>query len=123
MVKLDHLTIFVSDEQRSRDWYVSHFGFRVEFEVPERNTVALQEDGDLTLFLVREPINTSRPSCILTLQVVDVDATCRDLAARGVHIEKPPQKLEWGYGAELRDPDGYGVHLWDEKSMREKGGP
>jgi hypothetical protein len=39
-----------------------------------------------------------------------------------VTFEKSPQKLLWGYGAELLDPDGYFVYLWDEKSMREKGG-
>jgi hypothetical protein len=32
-----------------------------------------------------------------------------------------PQKLFWGYGAELTDPDGYLVRLWDEQSMKEKG--
>jgi hypothetical protein len=32
-----------------------------------------------------------------------------------------PQKLFWGFGAELRDPDGYLIRLWDEISMREKG--
>ena len=32
-----------------------------------------------------------------------------------------PQKLPWGYGAELDDPDGYRISLWDEVSMREKG--
>jgi len=32
-----------------------------------------------------------------------------------------PQKLGWGYGAELLDPDGYRLQLWDERSMREKG--
>ncbi len=26
-----------------------------------------------------------------------------------------------GYGAELRDPDGYQINLWDEESMRQKG--
>ena len=46
----------------------------------------------------------------------------RELAARGVEFEKAPQKLFWGYGAELHDPDGYLVYLRDEKSMREKGG-
>jgi hypothetical protein len=37
-------------------------------------------------------------------------------------LEHAPQKLFWGYGAELRDPDGYLVMVWDEVSMREKGG-
>ena len=30
-------------------------------------------------------------------------------------------KVFWGYGAELRDPDGYSLRLWDQKSMKEKG--
>ena len=47
--------------------------------------------------------------------------TYRELAARDVNFEKPPQKLFWGYGAELRDPDGYLIYLWDERTMREKG--
>jgi catechol 2,3-dioxygenase-like lactoylglutathione lyase family enzyme len=122
MVKLDHLTIFVADEARSRDWYVAHFGWQVEFDVPERHTIALQDDSGMTLFLVREPAVARSPSCILTLQVTDVDTKHRELSAAGVPFEKPPQKLSWGYGAELRDPDGYLVRLWDETSMREKGG-
>ena len=121
MVRLDHLAISVTDETQSRDWYVSNFGFRVEFEVPERHTIALQDDGGFTIFLVRDPIAATRPSCTLTLQVADVEAKHAQLAARGVRFEKLPQKLYWGYGAELSDPDGYRVHVWDEKSMREKG--
>jgi catechol 2,3-dioxygenase-like lactoylglutathione lyase family enzyme len=122
MTKLDHVSIFVSDEQRSRDWYMRHLGFALEFEVPERHTVALQDDAGLTLFLVRDPEHARHPSCGLTFQVDDVDAKHRALAAAGVAFVNAPQKLYWGYGAELRDPDGYVIHLWDERSMREKGG-
>lgn len=43
------------------------------------------------------------------------------MTAAGVRFEKPPQKLFWGYGAEVRDPDGYLLYLWDERSMKEKG--
>ena len=39
MIKLDHLSISVADHERSRDWYCRHFGFKVEFEVPQRDTV------------------------------------------------------------------------------------
>jgi hypothetical protein len=31
-----------------------------------------------------------------------------------------PRKSNWGYGAELADPDGYFVRLWDERTMKEK---
>jgi catechol 2,3-dioxygenase-like lactoylglutathione lyase family enzyme len=122
MVKLDHLALLVSDEKRSRDWYVSNFGFRTEFEVPERGTVAIQDDAGLTVFLVRSATLGAERSCVLTLQVSDVEDEHRKLSARGVRFEHSPQKLLWGYGAELRDPDGYLLQLWDETSMREKGG-
>jgi predicted enzyme related to lactoylglutathione lyase len=121
MVKLDHLSICVSDHERSRDWYRRHFGFKVEFEVPLRSTVALQDDARLTLFLVKDPERARHPSCALTFQVADVEAKHRELVAAGVPFVNAPQKLYWGYGAELTDPDGYLIHLWDERSMREKG--
>jgi catechol 2,3-dioxygenase-like lactoylglutathione lyase family enzyme len=120
MVRLDHLAITVHDVARSCAWYVDHFGFTVEFEVPERKTVALRDDGDLTLFLV-ETAEPFTPSCTLTLQVDDVDVKHHELSARGVLFEQAPQLLFWGYGAELRDPDGYLIHVWDEATMRDKG--
>jgi len=51
MVKLDHLTIRVRDLPAARHWYVTNLGLGVEFEVPGRATVALQDDAGLTLFL------------------------------------------------------------------------
>jgi catechol 2,3-dioxygenase-like lactoylglutathione lyase family enzyme len=122
MIRLDHLAIPVSDVERSRGWYTTNLGLQIEFEIPQRKTVALKDDGDLTLFLFEPPGGPITPSCTLTFQVDDVDAKHLELAGRGVMFEKTPQKLMWGYGAELRDPDGYLVYLWDEKSMLEKGG-
>ena len=120
MIRLDHLTIPVKHYAISRDWYASTLRLRVEFEVAERKTVALQDDAGFTLFLV-ESDEVRSPLCTLTFQVDDVEATYRELSSRSVVFEKAPQKLFWGYGAELRDPDGYLLHLWDETSMRTKG--
>ena len=122
MIRLDHLAIPVRDPARSRDWYTQNFGFKVEFEVPERKTVALQDDGDLTLFLIGSSSDDVAPSCTLTFQVEDVESKYRELSKRGVTFGKAPQKLYWGYGAELRDPDGYLINVWDQRAMREKGG-
>jgi hypothetical protein len=44
------------------------------------------------------------------------------LVRDGARFEYPPSKRFWGFGAELRDPEGYLIHLVDERSMREKGG-
>ena len=120
MIRLDHLTIPVKQHAVARDWYVSNLGLRVEFEVAERKTVALQDDAGFTVFLVESDEIRSTP-CTLTFQVDDVETTHRELSLRGVVFEKAPQKLFWGYGAELRDPDGYLLYLWDETSMRAKG--
>jgi predicted enzyme related to lactoylglutathione lyase len=121
MVKLDHLGIYVADPRRSADFYVRNFGFAIEMEHPGGEMVAIKDDAEFTIFLGRDPERAALAACDLFLQVDDVKAKHRELTAAGVAFAKPPQELFWGYGAELLDPDGYRVHVWDEKSMREKG--
>ena len=121
MIKLDHLTIAVSDCDKSREWYMKTLGLKLEFEIPERRTAAVQDEFDFTLFLAETPGGPGRPSCVLTFQVADVEAHYKTLSAGGVQFVHPPQKTFWGYGSELKDPDGYRIWLWDEKTMREKG--
>jgi catechol 2,3-dioxygenase-like lactoylglutathione lyase family enzyme len=122
MIKFDHMSLPVSNPEASRDWYVANLGFRVEFEVPERRTYALVDDADFTIFVLPATgaLGEARPA--FTLQVDDVDAKHAELAAKGVAFVGAPAKHYWGYGAELDDPDGYRLMLWDEVSMREKGG-
>ena len=74
MLKLDHLRIPVSSLARSRAWYTETLGLEVELEVLDRQTVALRDGEDFTVFLqeVRDPL---RPNgCALWFQVTDVDA-------------------------------------------------
>ena len=122
MTKLDHLTIRVRNLDAARAWYIGHLGLKLEFEVPGRRTVALQDDAGLTLFLDETAGDVAADGVVLTFQVDDVEETHRRLVAAGVSFVAPPGKRFWGYGAELRDPDGHLVLLWDEVSMREKGG-
>jgi predicted enzyme related to lactoylglutathione lyase len=121
MVKFDHMGMPVTDPKRSRDYYVKNFGFEVEFENAERNIIAIKDDAGFTIFLSPAQEALAGARCGLTLQVEDVDAKHRELSARGIKFVNPPGKYFWGYGAELRDPDGYLLMLWDELSMREKG--
>lgn len=125
-MKLDHIGVAVKDWQKSRDWYVKNLGLKVEFEISDGGgaklgVAALQGDSDLTLFVEQVPGDVHRCHCVFTFQVDDVEAQHARLAALGVRFLKTPQKLYWGYGAELADPDGHVIRLWDEKSMREKG--
>lgn len=119
MMKFDHLNLPVRNLEKSRDWYVSTLGLKVEFEVPERRTVALQDGAGFAIFL-QERCDATANGVALWFQVSDVDATFTEWSARGIAFAHAPQKNLWGWGAELADPDGYLVRLWDERSMQEK---
>ena len=121
MPRLDHLSMPVRDWRKSRDWYKDHLGFEVEFEIPDRKTAAMRDDADLTIFLYEgEVVNC--PGISFTVQVNDVEERHSMLVGAGLSFVHPPMKVFWGYGAELCDPDGYRLRLWDQKSMKEKGG-
>jgi catechol 2,3-dioxygenase-like lactoylglutathione lyase family enzyme len=120
MIRFDHLRVPVTDLARSRRWYVETLGLTVEFEVPDRQTVALQGSSDFTIFLQEVPARVEPLGCALWFQVDDVDATHAEWTGRGITFAHGPRKSYWGYGAELQDPDGYLVRLWDERSMKER---
>lgn len=120
-IKLDHIRIAVRDYRVSRDWYVKHLGLSVEFEKARRGVAGLQDDSDFALLLEQERNEVQPRSCVLHFQVDDVDAKYREMWSAGVRFVHPPRKRLWGYGAELKDPDGYRIRLWDLKTMERKG--
>lgn len=119
MMKLDHLNLPVGNLERARDWYVSTLGLKVEFEVPDSRTVALNDDEGFAIFL-QERAGAPSNGVALWFQVDDVDVVSAQWAARGVVFNHGPRKNFWGYGSELVDPDGYLIRLWDARSMKEK---
>ena len=121
MARLDHIQLNVHDWRGSRDWWRDRLGFQVEMEMPDARTAGLKDDADLTVFLCEGPVTPS-PELSFTVQVDDVEARFEALTAAGVEFIHPPMKVSWGYGAELRDPNGYRLRLWDPASMAAKGG-
>ena len=121
MVRLDHMSLPVRDWESSRDWYRDNLGFEVEFEIPEYKTAAMRDTADLTIFLCEGDV-VPCPSIAFTIQADDVETKYREVAARGIDFVHAPMKVLWGYGAELKDPEGYHLQLWDVLSMRERGG-
>src|SRR6266511_2827292 len=69
----DHLRIPVTDLTRSRRRYVDTLGLTVEWEVPDRQTVALKDSSGFTIFLqeVADPVGPN--GAALWFQ----DARCR----------------------------------------------
>jgi catechol 2,3-dioxygenase-like lactoylglutathione lyase family enzyme len=122
VARLDHISLAVKDWRASRDWWRGKLGFEVEFELEGAGVAAMRDEADLTVFLGQADDVIVPPGLALTVQVADVDAKHAELTAVGVAFEHPPQKVFWGYGAELLDPNGYRIRLWDEASMKAKGG-
>ena len=118
MMKFDHLNLPVSDLDRSRAWWVSSLGLKIEFEVADRRTVALNDGEGFAIFLQEKP-DVVPNGVALWFQVDDVDAACR-LVGPWRRFAHGPQKNFWGYGPELADPDGYLIRLWDARTMKEK---
>ena len=117
MIRLDHLTIVVSNYVASRDWYVSNLGLHVEFENESAGFGGLEDDGGVELILVQQPMSERPRDCALTFQCDSVHFKYEELTARGVPFVHEPKSVPWGYGAELLDPDGYRVLLWDKHTM------
>lgn len=117
MLKFDHLTLAVSDWQESRRWYVEVLGLTVELEMPGHRSAAVRDEHGFTIFLAEGPVPDHPEAIALYLQLDDVHTAYADMTAKGARDGHPPKKVFWGFGAELLDPDGYAIRLWDEKSM------
>ena len=97
---------------------MKNLGLKVEFEVAEQGFVALEDDWGMALLIGQgKPAKGSASGFVVHFEVEDVDARYRSLKGRGVKFVHPPKQTMWGYGPELRDPDGYTIRLFDHRSV------
>ena len=130
-LRIDHVTLMVSDLQRSVEFYTSKLGFEVRGETPpERGvkTVFLQcRDANFDLYGMVE----GKPSIPehkehevglihIALKVEDVDKTYDELVKRGVefHIKPFYQPRSGRKIAFFKDPDGNILHITDGEAKR-----
>ncbi|WP_234433122.1 VOC family protein [Streptomyces sp. NRRL S-1824] len=114
------ITLFVDDLDATKRFYREVFGLPVAFE---NDNSAVFEFGNTIINLLKttaapELIEPARVAQVdagsrlqLTLPVGDVDAMCKELAARGVTLLNGPMDRPWGIRtASFRDPGG---HIWE----------
>ena len=119
-MRLNHLMLTVRNLAETRDWYVSKLGLKVEFEVPDLKFAALEEDSGFGLLLQEGEVSGDPAANIkIYFEVEDVDNFHQSLKQLGVHFDHPPQKNVWGYGPQLRDPNGYVLRVFDHRSVTE----
>ena len=114
------ITLFVEDLAITKDFYVEVFGLPIVFE--DADSVVFRF-GTTLVNLLRTTAASEliEPAAVaprdagsrlqLTIEVEDVDATCAELARRGVELLNGPMDRPWGVRtACFADPAG---HVWE----------
>jgi catechol 2,3-dioxygenase-like lactoylglutathione lyase family enzyme len=114
------ITLFVEDLDAAKLFYRRTFGWPVVFENEDSAAFKM---GDTLINLLRiesaneliEPAQVARRDGgsrhVFTIEVVDVDAMCTELTARGVTLLNGPMDRPWGIRtASFQDPAG---HIWE----------
>jgi catechol 2,3-dioxygenase-like lactoylglutathione lyase family enzyme len=114
------ITLFVEDLDAARRFYREVF--RVDALVEDDDSTAFRFGNTIVNVLkaaaaheLVEPAAVGAPGsgarAVLTIPVDDVDATCAELASRGVVLLNGPIDRPWGVRtASFRDPGG---HIWE----------
>jgi catechol 2,3-dioxygenase-like lactoylglutathione lyase family enzyme len=114
------ITLFVEDVAAAKEFYQDVFGLPVHFEDDDS---AVFNFGNTLINLLKTTAarDLIAPAAVgdresgsrvqLTIDVDDVDATCAELARRGVQLLNGPMDRPWGIRtASFRDPGG---HIWE----------
>jgi len=106
------VAVYVEDQQKALDFYTQKLGF----EVRRRQSLGPQGDwievapssGQTGLVLYPRALMPAwkelKPSVVF--QCDNVEATCKELAAKGVSITGQPRVMGWGIYAKFADLDG-----------------
>jgi len=111
-MRLNHVTLIVSDFERSVAFYRA-LGFVPIVHEPPRYARFQCPDGDETLSVeyTGEPPAPSRAQ--IFLECPALDATVAALKAKGVPFEQDPTDMDYLWReARLREPDGHDVRLY-----------
>lgn len=114
-MRLNHVTLIVSDLERSKAFYTS-LGLVQIVDTPPRYARFRMPDGDATFSIEVTGAAPSPAGIELFFEcdsATSLDETVAALAARGVRFDQPPTDMFYLWReARLRDPDGYDVRLY-----------
>ena|SRR5579875_1280546 len=117
--------LFVSDYDRSKAFFVEKLGFEEQMDVPmgpDQRWVQVAPRGTETSLVLAKAAEGAPgydqakvmmgSFAPFILAVDDMEATHRELTAKGVEFGDAPSKQEWGWWATIKDPDGnlIGLH-------------
>lgn len=135
ITKLNHVSVFVLNQDSAFEFYVNKLGFKVHTDAPMGPgmrwlTVCPPEQHDLEISLmsIDEGMMFSKESAEQMRNLVtqgtfgfgvfecnDLHATYEELKAKGVEFKKPPTKEFYGFEALLKDDSGNWFSLCQKK--------
>lgn len=107
------VTVFVSDQERARDFYVDRLGLEVRTDQTfgENRWLEVGAQSGTTLVLHKPfPGMSAGGSPGILFSSSDLDADVRLLQDAGVVVDGPDE-MPWGRQATFSDPDGNGFVL------------
>ena len=102
----------VTNQDRALEFYTKRLGLRVITDSPFNDKQRWIELGipraetKLVLFTAPGQDKLIGGLMNVTFSAVDVEATAREMKARGVEFVQEPQKADWGTSMIFKDPDG-----------------
>jgi catechol 2,3-dioxygenase-like lactoylglutathione lyase family enzyme len=135
ITKLNHVSIFVLDQDSAYDFYVNKLGFKVHTDAsmgPGKRWLTVtppeQPDLEITLMLIDDGMMFNKDSAEKMRELVrsgtfgfgvfeceDLRATYEELKAKGVEFTKPPTEEFYGYEALFKDDSGNWFSLGQKK--------
>ena len=135
ITKMNHVSIYVLDQESAHDFYVDKLGFKVHTDAPMGPgkrwltvTPPDQPDLEIALMLIDEGMMFTTDSAAKMRELVksgtfgfgvfecnDLNATYEELTAKGVEFTKPPTEEFYGYEALFKDDSGNWFSLGQKK--------
>jgi catechol 2,3-dioxygenase-like lactoylglutathione lyase family enzyme len=113
-MRLATLTLSTHDLERARAFYAAKLGFQVieddsQSFVVDAGGVRLHVDRSVAV--ARAPLSRSEPR--LVFDTDELTARCHALRDLGISVEGPRQTGNGAF-AQLSDPDGHPIELWEK---------
>jgi predicted enzyme related to lactoylglutathione lyase len=118
--------VFVSDQDKAKDFYVNKLGFELVSDaqtMPGYRWLQVTPPGAQTGVVLSLPMegHEAGKSSGLLLYTDDIQALHQQWAANGVEFSEAPTQYPWGWQAQLADPDGNGIVLTQPRHKAKKG--
>ena len=135
ITKLNHVSIFVLNQDSAYDFYINKLGFTVNTDAemgPGKRWLTVtppdQPELEITLMLIDDGMMFTTESAAAMRDLVskgtfgfgvfecdDLLATYEELTAKGVEFTKPPTKEFYGFEALFKDDSGNWFSLGEKK--------